>query len=99
MKHQFDVRQRGIVRFHAFQQVIRLDVIVKPQRREVAPLFIRSQVIGDEHILDAALVEVPDQRAADEPGAAGDEDFALGGIKCLHGHAGQKQGKSDPVLV
>ena len=55
------------------QQVVGLHVIGEAQRREVAPFFVRAEDVADDDVVAAAPVQRPDQRAADEARAAGDE--------------------------
>ncbi len=54
-------------------EIVGLDVIVEPQRREIAPLLRAVETIGDEDAVVAAPVERPHERAADEAGAASDQ--------------------------
>ena len=75
----------------AAQQIVGLQVIVEAQGRQIAPFFVGAEKIGHEHVVDTALVEVPDERAADETRAAGDENLALGGIKNVHVASGENR--------
>ena len=61
------------------REVPALAVPAGVQRHHAVPFLVRLQKIGDDDVGQAAAVERPDQRAADEAGAAGDEDAPLAG--------------------
>ena len=74
MKHGREAAEGVWVPREGGAEAVGLDVIGEAQRREVAPLLVGAEEIGHDDIGVAALVEGPDQGAADEAGAAGDED-------------------------
>ena len=90
VQHQIKFPQRAALQTR--QQIGGLDVIGKAQRREVAPFFVRAENVADDDVVAAAPVQRPDQRAANEARAAGDQHARVGKIVWFHrftsrGHA------------
>ena len=72
MQHRADVVEGAALQQGG--QFVRVDEAVDAQRREVALLQRVAREVGHPDALGAARVEAVHQRAADEAGAAGDED-------------------------
>jgi hypothetical protein len=53
---------------------VTIEIVVEAQGCEVAPLLRSIERVDDENAVVAAFVERPDNSAADEARAAGDED-------------------------
>ena len=56
------------------QEGVLVEVVGVPALDEVLPLLGRPQLVDDDDIVDPLRVEFRDKGAADEPGAAGDDD-------------------------
>ena len=56
------------------KELVLRHVIFERQVGQVTPLFARFQLIDDQDAADAHLVELPDQRAANESRPAGNDD-------------------------
>ena len=59
------------------EQGVGVEDVIEPQRHQIPPLLGLVEPIGDEDAIEAPLIQRPDQGAADEAGAAGDEDGPL----------------------
>jgi hypothetical protein len=71
--HRLGVEGDVAVVDHA-QKLVLVDVVLVPPVDEVLPLVRCPQVVDDENVVDTLRVELPDQGAADEASAAGDDD-------------------------
>ena len=58
----------------SIQKCIGLLVIYKSKRGEILPFGVLAENVGDEDVLLTTQVKGVDDGAADEPGAAGDEN-------------------------
>ncbi len=71
MKNQIKFAQRAALQ--TWQQISGFDIIRETQRREIAPFLIRAEDVADDDVVATAPVQLPDERAADEARAAGDQ--------------------------
>ena len=77
MQHLIKFSEPGWRLLHARQQVVAIDVVGKLEGHEILPLFVGREFVGDEDVCVAAPVQLPDECAADEARASGDEDAAV----------------------
>ena len=66
--------ERDAVADDQLQEVVLVEVVGIPPLDEVPPLLGRPQLVDDDDIVDPLVVELRDEDAPDEPGAAGDDD-------------------------
>ena len=59
------------------QEPVCRDVIFKPQRSQIAPLLVTSEMIGNDDPCDAATVQAMDESASNEAGRSGHQIAAL----------------------
>ena len=71
---EHEVEFAELAGFQSREQVSGVDVIVEVKRYEVPPLLVSPEEIGDDDAIDAALIQLMDEPAADEAGTACDED-------------------------
>ena len=62
----------------AIQEFLGGHIILERERQEVAPFLILAETIGDDDLLDAALIERVNEGAADKASGASDEHPGLG---------------------
>ena len=70
---QDDIEPSKRLGSQACQKIIRFEIILERERRQVAPLLAALKEIGDDNPLAAAPVQLPHQRATYETRAASDE--------------------------
>ena len=49
-----------------FQEFIRRHIVFESERKQIPPLLVLAEAVGEENLSDAALVEGVNERAADE---------------------------------
>ena len=62
--------ERHHIRVNHFQKIIFMDVIDKTQIDQILPFVRRSQSVHNNNVVNAFLVEFPDESAADKPRAS-----------------------------
>jgi len=77
MKHPPNLLEHGVASFNGVNELRRGDVIVELERRKISPFLIYSELVADQNILEAKLIEAPNEGAADEAGSSGDQDLAV----------------------
>ena len=91
MEHGRDVAERVGLRGDAREELLGVQIVGEAQRHEVPPLLARAEPVDDDEIVAVLEVQMPHERAADQPGGPRHDDSPavrpFTAARSLHHHA------------